>query len=71
MEYFHIGEPSTTGTQNELISFMEGKGYTVRAKVTHWSDLAGDYIFVKKGIQGRHQVRRYSRLIIGVSLSYH
>lgn len=51
MEYTHIGKQSGTGTKNELVTFMESKGYTVRATVTHLIDLAGDYIFVKEGFR--------------------
>ena len=51
VEFIHIGEAATTGSKNELESFMLDRGYTVRAMVTNRLWLANDYIFVKKGFR--------------------
>ena len=46
MEYLHI---KGKDNKNSLRDFMNEKGYTVRAEITHSLAMADDYLFVKKG----------------------
>ncbi len=53
----HIGEDHTGGSANELLRFMESKGYRARARVINTHKKANDYIFVKIGFNEHVQLK--------------
>ncbi len=50
VEFTHVGElDGKVSSKSQMVKFMKSKGYKVRAKVTHYNNLANDFIFVKRG----------------------